>query len=93
MVFIHDGPEALRVGIVAASGIDVTRASTEIDERIENVLSERAHDLDEAAALGRVSGERFAGGWADVGTPERLRELEARLAQSRDIGRPPASTG
>ncbi|NNF03890.1 MAG: hypothetical protein HKN17_05430 [Rhodothermales bacterium] len=45
MVFIHDGPEALRVGIVAASGLDVTRASTEIEARIETVLSERAHDL------------------------------------------------
>ena len=46
MDFIHDGPESLRIGIVAASGIDVTRPSAEIDARIERVLAERATPLD-----------------------------------------------
>jgi MurNAc alpha-1-phosphate uridylyltransferase len=32
-----------------------------------------------AAALGRVTGERFAGRWVDVGTPERLARLDAEL--------------
>lgn len=45
MVFIHDGPESLRIGIVAASGIDVTRSSTEIDNRIDQVLSARSNEL------------------------------------------------
>lgn len=30
-------------------------------------------------AQGRVSGEHFPGWWTDVGTPERLAELDARL--------------
>lgn len=32
-----------------------------------------------AMARGRVGGELYAGAWSDVGTPGRLRELEARL--------------
>jgi MurNAc alpha-1-phosphate uridylyltransferase len=35
--------------------------------------------LRRAMADGRVSGEYFAGRWTDVGTPERLRELDAQL--------------
>lgn len=34
--------------------------------------------LREAAAAGRVGGERFEGKWSDVGTPERLAALEQR---------------
>jgi MurNAc alpha-1-phosphate uridylyltransferase len=34
-----------------------------------------------AAERGRLSGERHAGAWTDVGTPERLAELDARLAR------------
>jgi len=32
-----------------------------------------------AAARGEVSGELYEGSWSDVGTPERLAELKARL--------------
>ncbi len=32
-----------------------------------------------AAAAGRLSGELYEGGWSDVGTPERLGELERAL--------------
>jgi len=35
--------------------------------------------LRRAAGAGRVSGERYAGEWLDVGTPERLRALDQRL--------------
>lgn len=35
--------------------------------------------LRSAIAAGRVSGQYYAGDWVDVGTPERLRELDARL--------------
>jgi len=36
--------------------------------------------LDESVAAGRVSGEHHAGAWLDVGTPERLAELDRLLA-------------
>jgi len=35
-----------------------------------------------AMARGEVSGEHHAGAWTDVGTPERLAELDARLART-----------
>jgi MurNAc alpha-1-phosphate uridylyltransferase len=36
--------------------------------------------LDQAITLKRVSGELFSGLWSDVGTPDRLRNLEIGLA-------------
>jgi MurNAc alpha-1-phosphate uridylyltransferase len=39
--------------------------------------------LTPAIALGRVGGERHAGLWMDVGTPQRLRELDRLLAPRR----------
>jgi len=39
--------------------------------------------LREAAARGRVTGERFGGRWLDIGTPERLAALDAELKASR----------
>lgn len=36
--------------------------------------------LRRAMAEGRVSGERFGGMWFDIGTPERLRELDQMLS-------------
>ena len=35
--------------------------------------------LDAAIAAGTLTGERFAGSWVDVGTPQRLAELDAEL--------------
>ena len=35
-----------------------------------------------AMARGAVLGERHAGAWTDVGTPQRLAELDARLSAS-----------
>ena len=37
--------------------------------------------LDAAIAAGRVSGEHFGGAWTDVGTPQRLRELDTFLSR------------
>ncbi|QFY91085.1 nucleotidyltransferase family protein [Magnetovirga frankeli] len=43
--------------------------------------------LRRAMARGQVSGERHAGCWMDIGTPQRLNELEAQL-KSGDGARP-----
>lgn len=37
--------------------------------------------LDDAIHLGTLTGERFAGRWVDVGTPQRLAELDASLTK------------
>jgi N-acetyl-alpha-D-muramate 1-phosphate uridylyltransferase len=39
--------------------------------------------LRSGAAEGRISGELFSGLWQDVGTPERLAELETQLASRK----------
>ncbi len=43
--------------------------------------------LREAAAQGAATGELFAGTWRDVGTAERLAELDALLQGKANIGR------
>ncbi|MBI3528604.1 MAG: nucleotidyltransferase family protein [Betaproteobacteria bacterium] len=40
--------------------------------------------LREQMALGKITGEHFRGAWDDVGTPQRLADLEARLQQAPD---------
>lgn len=40
--------------------------------------------LFEAIAQNRISGEFFEGRWADIGTPERLQELDNRLRTSQN---------
>jgi MurNAc alpha-1-phosphate uridylyltransferase len=37
-----------------------------------------------AMARGLVTGEHYRGDWVDVGTPQRLAELDQRLAQRQD---------
>jgi MurNAc alpha-1-phosphate uridylyltransferase len=44
--------------------------------------------LRDAMAAGRVSGRRHAGAWIDVGTPERLAALDARLSGVSAASRP-----
>ncbi|MCE8033505.1 MAG: nucleotidyltransferase family protein [Halomonas sp.] len=39
--------------------------------------------LREAMTAGRVGGTHYRGGWVDVGTPERLAELDRELARQR----------
>ena len=47
----------------------------------EDWLQALAPLLREAMAQGSVSGEHFCGQWMDIGTPERLRELDQRLTK------------
>ncbi len=37
--------------------------------------------LGRAIERGVLTGEHYRGDWADIGTPERLAELDARLSQ------------
>ena len=39
--------------------------------------------LRQAMALGQVSGSHYRGAWTDVGTPQRLAELDRSLSESR----------
>lgn len=39
--------------------------------------------LRKAMEAGQVSGEHYAGGWVDVGTPQRLRDLDEALRDKR----------
>jgi MurNAc alpha-1-phosphate uridylyltransferase len=37
-------------------------------------------------ALGKVSGEHYSGRWVDVGTPQRLEQLDKELRASQNVG-------
>lgn len=58
------------------SGIGVYRAALVADH--PPGAFKLAPLLKTAIARGAISGERFRGAWSDVGTPERLAELDAR---------------
>ena len=59
------------------SGIGVYRP--ELFSDLEQGRFPLAPILYQAIEGGRVSGHQFTGEWWDVGTPERLAELEQRL--------------
>jgi MurNAc alpha-1-phosphate uridylyltransferase len=59
------------------SGAGVYRA--DLFEGCSDGIFKLAPLLRAAARAGRVSGEIHEGGWLDIGTPERLSELDARL--------------
>lgn len=82
MVFIHDGPQSLRIGIIAATGVDPTRSSAEIDARIEHVLAERADPLDEEEdAFRRSVRDVFRNGsWKPTGRSKPASEYLLRAA-------------
>jgi MurNAc alpha-1-phosphate uridylyltransferase len=48
-------------------------------EVVPGAAAKLAPLLCQAIALGKISGEHYPGVWVDVGTPERLRLLDARL--------------
>jgi MurNAc alpha-1-phosphate uridylyltransferase len=59
------------------SGVGLYRA--ELFEGCRDGIFKLAPLLRAAARDGRVSGELHGGAWLDIGTPERLAELDARL--------------
>ena len=59
------------------SGVGIYRA--ELFEGCRDGIFKLAPLLRAAARDGRVSGEIHAGAWLDIGTPERLAELDMRL--------------
>ncbi|HXF16835.1 MAG TPA: nucleotidyltransferase family protein [Burkholderiales bacterium] len=65
------------------SGIGVYRA-TLFDQLVPGSRHPLAPLLVKQMALGRISGEYFRGEWDDIGTPQRLAQLEARLARTAE---------
>ena len=65
-------------GMLTFSGIGAYRAAL-FDPVVPGSRHALAPLLREQMALGRISGEHHRGEWDDVGTPQRLAELEARL--------------
>jgi len=67
-------------GLLTFSGIGVYRATlfTPVAAGSKQAL---APLLRAQMASGRISGEHFRGDWDDIGTPQRLADLEARLRQ------------
>lgn len=65
------------------SGIGVYKPSL-FEHLDRNAAAPLAPLLREQLALGRVSGEHYTGGWVDVGTPERLEQLDKALRASQN---------
>ena len=80
------GDFALNCGNVALTGKDMFTFSgigvyqpQLFREVVPGAAAKLAPMLYQAIALGKISGEYYSGLWMDVGTPERLRLLDARL--------------
>ncbi len=78
----HDGPR------LTFSGIGVYR-STLFHGVVPGTRAALAPLLLQAMQSGQVGGEHYAGLWTDVGTPQRLAELDRRVRE-RDAGHAPA---
>ncbi len=68
------------------AGIAVYRRAL-FDDLVPGVFS-IVPRLREAMRAGRVGGQHHTGAWSDVGTPERLSELDARLRKSGAVRSP-----
>jgi MurNAc alpha-1-phosphate uridylyltransferase len=75
---VRTGPRQL----LTFSGIGAYRAAL-FDPVAPGTRHPLAPLLREQMVLGRVTGEHFRGDWDDIGTPQRLADLEARLQQTR----------
>ncbi|MEO8165961.1 MAG: mannose-1-phosphate guanylyltransferase, partial [Betaproteobacteria bacterium] len=73
---VHPGGESA----LTFSGIGVYRASL-FDPVLPGSKQALAPLLHSHLASGRITGEHYRGEWHDIGTPQRLTELETRLAQ------------
>ncbi len=90
-LFHQGGDFALQSGTVRSegvhkltfSGIGVYRAA--LFEAVPEGGFPLAPLLRQAMAKGKVSGEHYHGGWVDVGTPERLNELDDELLRIKGV--------
>ena len=81
--FFLEGNRAYAAGnkLLTFSGIGVYRAAL-FNPVVVGSKHPLAPLLREQMALGKVTGEHFRGEWDDVGTPQRLADLEAKLRRA-----------
>jgi len=82
--FFLDGNRVFAGGkkLLTFSGIGVYRAAL-FNPVVAGSKHPLAPLLREQMALGKVTGEHFLGEWNDVGTPQRLADLDSRLRPDR----------
>jgi MurNAc alpha-1-phosphate uridylyltransferase len=71
-----------RNSLLTFSGIGAYRAEL-FDPVVPGTGHALAPLLREQMRFGRITGEHYRGAWDDIGTPQRLAELDARLRQGR----------
>ena len=69
------------------SGIAIYRP-TLFEGIVAGSVAKLAPLLGQAIALGKAGGQHYRGIWADIGTPERLRQIDLELSPA---GAPPGS--
>ena len=78
---LNEGRVALAGSQLTFSGIAAYRAEM-FAGIVRGAKAKLAPLLRERIALGQVTGEHFRGYWRDIGTPQRLAELNQELARS-----------
>jgi len=78
---VHEEPRHPQAPKLTFSGLSVLHPT--LFAGLEEGLRPLAPLLRAAMARDLVSGEHYTGGWVDIGTPERLRELDERLSHAR----------
>ena len=74
------------------SGIGLYRPK-QYEGIVAGSVAKLAPRLGQAIALGKAGGQHYRGTWADIGTPERLRQIDLELSTAgAPTGSPAASS-